>query len=111
MSKKDVDNYYNEICDQYSQLIEEIHDFEKECEQGLIEPERLDKIKENIQPLKNNYMTISYIMFLLNQPVRKSKKRAYEKRNEKLLKFIDSKYTKDGVLKQNKAVLDAFNKK
>lgn len=111
MSKRDVDSYYKEVCEQYNQMIEEIHDFEKECEQGLIEPERLDKIKENIQPLKNNYMTLSYIMYLLNQPVRKSKKKAYERRSDALLKFIDNNCTKDGVLKQNKKVLDTFNSK
>ena len=71
MSVKDVKLYYDEVCQQRQEMLDEIHDFEIECQKGLIEPERLDQIKETIQPLLNNYQTLSYIMFLLNKPVKK----------------------------------------
>ena len=62
MSVKHVKEYFNQVADQYSEMLNELRDFEKEAEQGLIEPERLDIIKQNIQPLVNNYQTLSWIM-------------------------------------------------
>jgi len=106
MSKKDVDLYYKQVCDQYVQMIDEIKDFEKEAIKGLIEPERLDAIKENILPLKNNYQTLSWIMFLLNKPTKKEKKKSYEKRNELFLKNLESRFGKQGILDQNNEVID-----
>ena len=74
MAVKDVVEYYNQVANQYTLLIEDLKDFEKECQEGIVEPEKLDQIKDNIQPLINNYNTLSYIMFLLNQPTRKEKR-------------------------------------
>lgn len=106
MAVKDIVQYYNEICEQRQQMLDEIHDFEIECEKGMIEPERLDKIKETIQPLLNNYQTLSYIMFLLNKPVKKSKHKKYEEQNKKLLKNIPKEFTQQGIKEQNNQVLD-----
>ena len=80
--------YYNKVCDQYHDMLNEIRDFEEEAKKGLIEPERLDEIKKNIQPLINNYQTLSYIIFLLNQPNRQSKEKAYQRRNKEFLSKI-----------------------
>lgn len=110
MSKKDVELYYDQVCDQYSQMRDEIKDFEVEAQKGLMEPERLDKIKESIQPLINNYQTLSWIMFLLNKPVKKCKHSKYANQNSKLLKSLDSRFNKDGILKQNNSVLENTSK-
>ena len=48
MSVKHVKEYFNQVADQYSEMLNELRDFEKEAEQGLIEPERLDIIKQNV---------------------------------------------------------------
>ena len=101
MAVKHIKEYYNEVCNQYSEMLSEIRDFEKEASQGLIEPERLDQIKESIKPLMNNYQTLSYIMFLLNKPSRKEKEKRYERQNKKLLSKIEKQFTKDGILKEN----------
>lgn len=110
MSAKDVKLYYDEVCNQYSDMLSELRDFEKEAEQGLIEPERLDKIKESIQPLMNNYQTLSYIMFLLNKPVKKSKHAKYQKQNQKLLNSIKQEFTKQGCINTNEQSLDALKR-
>lgn len=110
MSKIDVMKYYNEICNQREEMIKEIHDFEIEAEKGLIEPERLDEIKKTIQPLMDNYQTLSYIMFLLNKPERKKAIRRYRKKSDIKLKDIDKEFTKEGLKKQNKEVLKDLKK-
>lgn len=106
MAVKDIKNYFNEVCNQYHEMLEEIRDFEKEAEQGLIEPERLDKIKDSIKPLVNNYQTLSYIMFLLNKPSRKEKHKRYEQQNKKLLSKIEKQFTKDGIIEENSNVIN-----
>lgn len=111
MSVKDVKKYYDEICAQRQQMLEELNDFEKEAERGLVEPERLDEIKKSIQPLLDNYQTLSYIMFLLNKPTRKSKHSKYIKQNTKFLKSIDYKFTRDGVIEENNKSINSINNK
>ncbi len=106
MSVLDIKKYYDEVCNQYMDMLNEIKDFEEECKKGLIEPERLDTIKQTIQPLMNNYQMISYIMFLLNKPVKKSKHKAYENRNKKFLKIINEENTKVGILKENSKIIN-----
>jgi hypothetical protein len=108
MAVKDVVEYYNIVARQYNELIVDIKDFERECAEGLVEPERLEQIKENIQPLINNYNTLSYIMFLLNQPTKKDKIPRYKKQNNKLLKDIPNEFTEDGIISKNKEVLDTY---
>ena len=110
MALKDIINYYNEICDQYHDLLTEIRDFEEEAKKGLIEPERLDEIKKTIQPLIANYQTLSYIMFLLNKPVKKEKHKKYEKQNTKILKQIAYKNTKAGLLETNNNTINEVKK-
>ena len=48
MAVKDVVEYYNQVANQYTLLIEDLKDFEKECQEGIVEPEKLDQIKDNI---------------------------------------------------------------
>ena len=43
MSVKAVRRYYNQICDQYHEMLENIHDLEVEAAQGMVEPERIER--------------------------------------------------------------------
>lgn len=79
MSKKHVEQYFKTIADQYSEMLDLLKELEQQYETNIIEPERLDKIKESIVPLKTNYQRISYIMYLLNMPNRKEKQTKYKK--------------------------------
>ena len=101
MSVKAVKEYYNKICEQYCEMLQDIRDFEKEAEQGLVEPERVDRLKEQIEPIKLNYERWSYMMFLLNQPQRKSKRKRYEEQNKNLLSSLDPKNGIESTLHEN----------
>lgn len=111
MSKRDVEKYYETICNQYHDLLNELRDFEEEATKGLIEPERLDTIKESLKPLVANYERVSYIMFLLNQPNKKEKKKKYIKQISKKLSQLDKNNSIESTIEENKEVLDSFNKK
>lgn len=104
MANRHVIEYFNKVADQYHDMLSEIRDFEEECRKGLIEPERLDEVKKIIEPLKNNYMTWSYVMYLLNLPNRERKVKAYKRRNARLI----SKYNNTD-LQENEDVLKRLN--
>ena len=110
MSVKDIKLYYDEVCDQYHDMLTELRDFEEEAKRGLVEPERLDKIKETIQPLITNYQTLSYIMFLLNKPTKKSKQVKYFNMNKKKLNEINPAQSKQGIIQENNNTLDNLKK-
>ena len=101
MSVKAVRDYYNQICDQYSEMLQDIRDFEEEASRGLIEPERVERLKDQIAPIKQNYERWSYMMFLLNQPQRKSKQRKYESQNRRLLKTLDPQNSIESTIAEN----------
>ena len=108
MAVKHIKEYYEHICNQYVQMNEELKEFQKEVETGLIEPERLDNLKAVIEPLKNNYMTLSWIMYLLNKPQRDKKDKAYQKRTKKFTDSLDKNFDKESILKQNEEVIKSI---
>ena len=67
MAVKDVKKYYEEVENQYMEMRDELREFEKLAEENMFEPERIDAIKESIQPLMRNYEVLSYVMYLLNR--------------------------------------------
>ena len=96
MAVRDIVNYYNEVANQYLDMKHELEDFTELAKKGMFEPERLDAIKDSVKPLMQNYETLSYIMFLLNKPTKKSKWERYEKTNRKRTSQMKS---KDEVIK------------
>ena len=66
MAKKDVIKYYNQVCDQYHDFVEELKDFQELCNSGMVTPEVIEQAKKTIEPLKNNWQTLNYIIFLFN---------------------------------------------
>lgn len=109
MSVKDVRKYYAEISEQYEQMISEIRDFEQEAMNGMFEPEKLDEIKQRIQPLKTNFERIAYIIFLLDKPNKKKKEKSYIKRNKKKLSKLTN-ATTEAVKEENNEVLKSLRK-
>jgi hypothetical protein len=53
-------------------------------------------------------MTLSWIMYLLNQPNRDSKERAYQKRNKKFIESLDKNFNKEAIMKQNDEVIKSI---
>ena len=105
MAVKHVVDYYNKVCDDYKRVLDTLKELEIEAQQNLIEPERIENIKKTLQPILTNYQQISYIMFLLNQPVKESKKAKYLRTNKKLLEQIAKENTTEASLERNKEAL------
>lgn len=106
MSKKHVDDYFDIIANQYHDMLESLRDMEEECTKGLLDPDRLEQMKKLIEPLKQNYMRISYIMYLLNKPNREKKVKRYEEQNKKLLNSIPKEDRLNGIVEENQHTIN-----
>lgn len=106
MSVKDIKNYYDSVANQYLEMVNDLKDFEEAVSNNIIEPERLEQIKKNIEPIKANYQRLSYIMYLLNLPVKKNKHKKYEQQNKKFLKMIGKENTQEAVKQENENTLN-----
>ena len=42
MSVRDVKLYYEQVCDQYNEMIQNLKDMEEYSQTNMVEPERLD---------------------------------------------------------------------
>lgn len=106
MSKRHVDEYFEVVANQYHEMLESLHDMEEECTKGLLDPDRLEQIKKLIEPLKQNYMRISYIMFLLNKPNKEKKIKRYEEQQKKFLNNIPKEDRLEGIKEENQNTID-----
>lgn len=105
MSVKAVKQYYKEISEQYKEMLENIQDLEQEAAQGMVEPERIERLKDQIAPIKQNYERWSYMIYLLNQPQRKEKQPRYKERNKRLLASLSKQNSLDAVRAENAEAL------
>ena len=101
MSVKHVNEYYNQICEQYQEMISDIKDLERECEKGIVEPERVERLKEQVAPIKQNFERWSYMMYLLHQPNKKEKIKKYQRQNANLLSNMSKSNSLEAVLDEN----------
>ena len=108
MARRDFDNYYNQICTQYFELQQVLEDLSKEVSEGMIEPERIEQLKQTIVPVENNYRTLSYIKYLLDKPTRKQKEVRYKNMNKKLLKQSEGR-TQEDLVKENNDIIKSLH--
>lgn len=106
MAKKDFDEYYDKICNDYHEMIEALKDIEDEAMRGLISPDCVDNIKEVIKPLKNNYMTLSWVKYLLDKPVRKEKQFKYENMNKKFKQNIGDSRSPQALFDEDNQIIN-----
>lgn len=107
MSVKHVQEYYLKVAKDYQDMLETLTELEKNITDSSTKTalNNINVIKQQVMQLKENYLRISYIMFLLNMPNNPKKKNRYEKREIKRLNAIPNNHTLDGVMEENKKIL------
>lgn len=104
MSVKHVKDYYDQVTANYLELRSDLEDMEKLAETNQMSPEQVEQMKLIIAPVKQNYETLSYFIYLLNQPNKKSKQLTYKKQNKKFVE-ASGKRTQIDVITENKKSL------
>lgn len=113
MSKKHIEQYYNKVCDQYEEFVNELKEFQESAKDKVLPPEVGENLKAMFAPLENNWKTLGYVMYLLNKSNKKPKQ--YERQHKKETKnFKTDKDVYDEnkcCIKQVKDYADSFEDK
>ena len=104
---RDVINYYNEVTKNYNDMRAELKDAEELLKESSVAPEVVETMKKMVEPIKLNYETLSYFMYLLNKPAKKSKQERYAGQNKKLIKASGNR-TAQNVVDENKTALNSL---
>lgn len=110
MSKKDFDEYYLRVQKQYSEMKDTLDQFELMSTNNLVSSQQIDAIKATMQPIKDNYMIISNIAYILNKPNKKTKQIKYQRSNISKMKNIDSTKSLQNIVNSNEKNLFSMKK-
>lgn len=108
MSKKHVEEYYAKMVADYTEMKTVLEELQKNATEDTANNyiNQINMIKEQVQLLEANYKRLSYIMFLLNAPNKKSKEDRYFKREQKKLNDIPVEHRKESVEKENNDIIN-----
>ena len=100
---KDLIKYYKQVSKDYEDMRSELKDMEQELATSMVTPEQLDQMREMIQPIKQNYEMLSYVIYLLNMPTKRAKKYQYKQQQKALLEMSK---TEEQTLGEDKEALE-----
>ena len=111
MAARDVKEYYFKLIAQKAELEADLADFEEALKNGFITEEQMQAAKDELIPYQINLDRLTYIIYLLELPNRKTKKAKFAKQNKKILdELIKRNADEQSVISENKSALDAFRK-
>ena len=111
MAARDVKEYYFKLIAQKAELEADLADFEEALKNGFITEEQMQAAKDELVPYQINLDRLTYIMYLLELPNRKTKKAKFAKQNKKILNELEKrKADEQSVIAENKSALNAFRK-
>lgn len=106
MAVKDVRDYYERMTSDYMEMKRVLEEMEKMSEEGASSAlKNIDNIREQVRLLESNYKRLSYIMFLLNKPTKKSKGERYIRSEKKRLNAIPNEDKMEGVINENSNII------
>ena len=111
MAVKDVKEYYFKLIAQKAELEADLADFEEALKNGFITEEQMQAAKDELVPYQINLDRLTYIMYLLELPNRKTKKAKFANQNKKILDELGKRNADEqSVIAENKSALDTFRK-
>ena len=111
MAARDVKEYYFKLIAQKAELEADLADFEEALKNGFITEEQMQAAKDELIPYQINLDRLTYIIYLLELPNRKTKKAKFAKQNKKILDELGKRNANEqSVISENKSALDAFRK-
>lgn len=110
MSIKHFKEYYKEMSLQHKEMLAELEEFQELASKNMIDPDVVANFKESMQPLLDNYQTMSWVAFLLNKPNATKKQAKYHRQYQPMIDKLDKSKDLDSMVKTNEQVLDNLQK-
>lgn len=101
MSVKHVKDYYNKITNDYLTMKDALKELENASMNNPALTNNIQTIKTTVDKMKENYNRISYIVYLLNMPNKKEKRKKYTTQFAESLKAIPEDDRLSGVHSQD----------
>ena len=94
MSKKHFDEYYFQLYSDYVEMINLLKQLEDECATGMVSPDKIENYKNALQPIKDSFLTMQFVKYLLDKPNKKGKIKVNKSGVKKIAKGSSKKKTK-----------------
>ena len=111
MSVKTLENEFDKVFQQYHEMLTDLHDMEAEASQEMVPPEFIDRLKAQIEPIKQNFEWWSYVMYLLHEPQRGRKKAKYAKQSKNRLSTLDPQNSPQARRDANQKILSELKER
>lgn len=108
MARKDFEEYYKKIRDQYFQMLNALEEAGNLAIKNMIDPQVLENLNSTVQPIKNSYMSLAYVEYLLNLPKDKKIQKRNERQFKAALEKIDSSQRKDIIINNNQKAISSI---
>ena len=110
MARKHFEEYYSKIKNQYFDLLNTLKEADDLVNKNMADPQVLENLTAILQPVKNSYLSLAYIEYLLNLP----KNKVIQKRNERqfktLLSRLDQSKVGSSVIAQNNNAIEEVSR-
>lgn len=110
MARKDFEEYYSKIKEQYFRMVNMLGEVDKSSGEKLIDPQTVQNLQIILEPVKNSYLSLAYIEYLLNLPKNKKVRVRNKRQFDSLLSKIDKSSTSQEVLKSNDLLINEASK-
>lgn len=109
MSIKHVREYYERMVSDYTEMKTVLKEMEKLSDSDASKAlANIEVIREQVKVLEANYNRLSYIIFLLNQPNKETKKERYLQREQKRLNKIPVSDRQEAIETENVQVIETL---
>lgn len=109
MAYRHLKDYYEKIQSQYMEMLGDAKDYQQGVDEGSLTPEQAEQAYAMTAKLKENYERITYVLYLLGMPNRKSKEKTYERQNRKALRYLsDEKADEESAVSEGGDALKEF---
>lgn len=109
MSIKHVREYYERMVSDYTEMKTVLKEMEKLSDSNASKAlANIEVIREQVKVLEANYNRLSYIIFLLNQPNKETKKGRYLQREQKRLNKIPVSDRQEAIEAENVQVIETL---
>ena len=105
MARKHFEEYYNKIKIQYHELLSLVKEAGQLTGENAVDPQTIKNLETVLQPVKNSYMSLAYVEYLLNLPKNKKVEERNRRQFESKLRSIDPKFLGDSTIKENEKSL------
>ena len=105
MARKHFEEYYKKIKIQYHELLSLVKEAGQLTGENAVDPQTIKNLEMVLQPVKNSYMSLAYVEYLLNLPKNKKVEERNRRQFESKLRSIDPKFLGDSTIKENEKSL------